>query len=186
MDQQEAIRRFYAEVWPHAAVVLRTALFLTRDPTEADDLAQETMLKAFRSLGRFRAGTDAKAWLMTILRHARIDRLRATASDKESVSLDQLVSEPPAPPLDPSADGPWREPEAVFQEFSDRHVIRALQSLPEEIRWTLLLADVEGMDHADAAAVLDVPLGTVKSRSHRGRAMLRDALEPVAREMRLI
>lgn len=186
MEQQEATRRFYAEIWPHAATVLRTAQFLTRDSAEADDLAQETMLKAFRALATFRAGTDARAWLMTILRRARIDRLRAAASADANVSLDRLVSEPPAPPRDASADGLWKEPEAVLQEFSDRHVIAALRSLPEEIRWTLLLVDVEAMDHADAAAVLDVPVGTVKSRAFRGRAMLRDALVPVAREMRLI
>jgi RNA polymerase sigma-70 factor (ECF subfamily) len=65
-------------------------------------------------------------------------------------------------------------------------MIRALQRLPEEIRWTLLLVDVEGMDHADAAAVLGVPVGTVKSRAHRGRAMLREALLPMARDLRLI
>jgi RNA polymerase sigma-70 factor (ECF subfamily) len=65
-------------------------------------------------------------------------------------------------------------------------MIQALQRLPEEIRWTLLLVDVEGMDHADAAAVLGVPVGTVKSRAHRGRAMLREALLPMARDLRLI
>jgi RNA polymerase sigma-70 factor (ECF subfamily) len=65
-------------------------------------------------------------------------------------------------------------------------LIDALRQLPDEIRWTLLLVDVEGMDHADAARVLDVPVGTIKSRAHRGRTMLREALTPLAKELRMI
>jgi RNA polymerase sigma-70 factor (ECF subfamily) len=189
LDPTEAKSRFDALVWPHAAAVLRTARFLLRDEAEADDVAQETMVKAFRALDSFREGTDVKAWLMTILRNTRIDHLRRRgARGGSEVSLDGLPFEPVSGDagggLD--ADPAWDDPQALLQQFSDRDVIRALQGLPEEIRWTLLLVDVEGMDHADAAAVLGVPVGTVKSRAHRGRGMLRDALLPVAREMRLI
>lgn len=189
MDQQEATKRFYAEVWPHAQAILRSALFLTHDAAEADDLAQETMIKAYRHLDGFRPGTDVKAWLMTILRNTRIDRLRASAPAQGLISLDHMLSEPEAPADRASThdeEAVWRDPEQMMQSFSDRQVIQAVQRLPEEIRWTLLLVDVEGLDHADAARVLDVPVGTVKSRAHRGRAMLRGALVPVAREMRLI
>ena len=181
--------RFDALVWPHAATVLRTARFLCHDPAEADDVAQETLVKAFRALDTFREGTDVRAWLMTILRNTRIDRLRSRASRTQDVSLDALPFEP-ATTGDGSAGGDghpaWDDPQGLLQQFADRDVIRALRRLPEEIRWTLLLVDVEGMDHADAAAVLGVPVGTVKSRAHRGRAMLREALLPIAREMRLI
>jgi RNA polymerase sigma-70 factor (ECF subfamily) len=99
-------------------------------------------------------------------------------------------------PFEPASDegGPagvdghpaWDDPHALLQRFSDRHMIQALQCLPEEIRWTLLLVDVEGIDHAEAAAILGVPVGTVKSRAHRGRRMLREALLPLAKELRLI
>jgi RNA polymerase sigma-70 factor (ECF subfamily) len=181
-------QRFRELVWPHAAVVLRVAQMMTggRDGAEADDLAQETMLKAFRSIDSFADGTDAKAWLMTILRHARIDRVRATAANAaRNVPLDELGAEPAAT----SDEAEWRglgtDPAEILEEFSDRQVIQALQALPEEIRWTLLLVDVEGMDHKDAAEVLGVPVGTVKSRAHRGRGMLRAALLPLAKEMRL-
>ena len=185
---QDATKRFYAEVWPHAATVLRTALYLTHDQAEADDLSQEVMLKAFRHLDQLQAGTDAKAWLMTILRHTRIDRIRAAAAHERDVSLEDLGSEPAGTtaPAAEAADEVWNEPEAVLQEFSDQQVIEALKRLPEEIRWTLLLVDVEGMDQADAAAVLGVPVGTIKSRAHRGRGMLREALTPLAREIRRI
>jgi RNA polymerase sigma-70 factor (ECF subfamily) len=188
LDAQEATNRFYAEVWPHAATVLRTAQFLTRDAAEAEDLAQETMIKAFRGLDRYRAGTDVKAWLMAILRNTRIDRLRSAAASKENLSLEGMPGDPEAPPSNETRDEEqvWRNPEEMMQGFADRQVIAAMRTLPEEIRWTLLLVDVEGLEHAEAANVLDVPVGTVKSRAHRGRAMLRVALVPVAREMRLI
>jgi RNA polymerase sigma-70 factor, ECF subfamily len=177
--------RFYAEVWPHAAVVLRTAQFLCRNEAEADDLAQEVMLKAFRHLDQLRERSDAKAWLMTILRNTRIDRIRSDAAHERDVSLEQLVADPPAP-AEVSRERVWSEPESVLQEFSDRQIITALKELPEEIRWTLLLVDVEGIDQAEAAKILEVPVGTVKSRAHRGRAMLREALTPLARELRIV
>ena len=182
---QDPNARFYVEVWPHAAVVLRTAQFLCRNEAEADDLAQEVMLKAFRHLDQLREGSDAKAWLMTILRNSRVDRIRSEAAHQRDVSLEQLAVEPPAP-AEANSDSTWNEPEAVLQEFSDRQIITAMKELPEEIRWTLLLLDVEGMDQAEAAKVLDVPVGTVKSRAHRGRGMLREALTPLARELRMV
>ena len=182
----QATERFYGLVWPHLATVLRTAKFLLRDDSEAEDLAQETMLKAFRFLDGLQDGTDPKAWLLTILRNTRIDRIRATASERANVSLEQLEVEPVVVGDEADSGEEWEHPEDVLNSFSDHQVIGALRMLPEEIRWTLLLVDVEGMDHREAASVLDVPVGTVKSRAHRGRAMLREALLPVAREMRLV
>jgi len=184
LNPTDAPSRFDALVWPHAATLLRTARFLCHDPAEADDVAQETLVKAFRSLDTFREGTDAKAWLMTILRNTRIDRLRSRAAHKGDVSLDAMTFEPASDEDQHGAvDGhpAWDDPQGLLQQFSDRHVIQALQRLPEEIRWTLLLVDVEGLDHAEAAKVLDVPVGTIKSRAHRGRGMLRAML---ARELK--
>jgi RNA polymerase sigma-70 factor (ECF subfamily) len=188
LDSTEAKTRFDALVWPHAAMLLRTARFLLRDSAEADDVAQETLVKAFKALDTFQDGTDVKAWLMTILRNTRIDHLRNSGSRSDEVSLDNLPFEPASSEAGGQSDDhpAWDDPQELLQQFSDRHVIQALQQLPEEIRWTLLLVDVEGMDHADAAAVLGVPVGTVKSRAHRGRGMLRAALMPIARDLRLI
>ena len=188
MDNEQAKRQFYELVWPLMPVVLRTAQILCGGNTaDAEDLAQETMLKAFRALDQFRPGTDLKSWLLTILRNARIDRLRSTASTSLAVSLDALVTEPASRPeceqLDRRAVN--EDPASVLNTFSDQQVITAMGRLPEEIRWTLLLVDVEGMEHQEAADVLHVPVGTIKSRSHRGRAMLREALLPVARRARI-
>jgi len=186
LDLTESRSRFDALVWPHATTVVRAARMLIRDPAAADDVAQETLVKAFRGLDTFKDGTDIKAWLMTILRHARIDYFRSRASHASDVSLENLPYEPAdlSPPAG-NGDAIWDDPQGLLQQFADRHVIEALERLPEDIRWTLLLVDVEGMDHADAAKVMDVPVGTVKSRAHRGRAMLRAELLPMAKALRL-
>ncbi len=165
-------------MWPHRAVVLRAAIIQTGNTADAEDLAQETLLKAFRAVETFRPGTSAKAWLMTILRNARIDRLRKLGPSAGDVSLDEMPSEPAAP-SEPEAL--WQKPEELLNRFSDATVIEALGRIAEELRWTLLLVDVEGFDQNEAAEVLNVPVGTIKSRLHRGRAMLRQALEPLAR-----
>lgn len=188
MPQDEATQLFNAAIWPHAASVMRTARCVVRDPAEAEDIAQETMFKAFRSVSTFRQGTNALAWLMSILRSVRIDRSRAAARTVPSVNLDELGAEP-AGAMDTGGnddDPVWDDPDALLEAFSDRDVIAALHRLPEEIRWTLLLVEIEGLDHEAAAPVLGVPVGTIKSRAHRGRAMLRSALLPLAVDRRLV
>ena len=186
MTGEEATRRFYDLVWPILPTVLRTARVLTGNEPDAEDLAQETMLKAFKAIGQFREGTDVRAWLLAILRNARVDRLRSASA--ATVSLDALDLDPPDRPGQETED--WQaiaqDPERVLNEFSDAEVIDALQHLPEEIRWTMLLVTVEGMDQAEAAGVLEVPVGTVKSRLHRGKTMLRKALLPLARERHVV
>jgi RNA polymerase sigma-70 factor (ECF subfamily) len=181
LARPHATERFDELVWPHAAVVARTALFLTHNPAEADDLAQETLIKAFKALDRFQEGTDMRAWLLAILRNTRIDRIRAQGG-RSMAALDADIEDSAQPVVDHS--DLWSNPEAMLEEFSDEHMIRALQGLPEDIRWTLLLVDVEGLDQGAAAAILGVPVGTVKSRLHRGRSMLRNELAPTARELR--
>jgi RNA polymerase sigma-70 factor (ECF subfamily) len=182
LDPTIASDRFYELVWPHRADVLRMARFLCRHDAEADDLAQETLMKAFAAIESFRPGTDARAWLMRILRNARIDRIRSAARQANDVSLDASEIDLEAPP-DPEDFGP--DPEQVLNAFSDQQVIRALHDLPEEIRMTLLLVDVQQVDHSEAAAILEVPVGTIKSRAHRGRAMLRQTLAPLARDLKM-
>ena len=177
--------RFNEHVWPHAASVLRTARVLTGNDADADDLAQDTMLKAFGAIHSLRDGTSGKAWLLAILRNTHIDHLRA--APPRTISLDQPGLEPAAGvrDLESQAGQDYHDCVAVLERFSDAHVITALRSLPKEICWTLLLADVEGLDHREAAKVLGVPVGTVKSRVHRGRLMLRDRLLPAARALGL-
>ncbi|HVT90827.1 MAG TPA: sigma-70 family RNA polymerase sigma factor [Tepidisphaeraceae bacterium] len=183
MDQQEATKRFYDLIWPHRSVVLRIAQMMTRRLHEAEDLAQDTLMKAFKAIEQFDPQSDAKKWLLSILRNARIDRIRASASSAGNVSLDQLPMEieDSQETSHSGGDENWNDPRRMLEQFSDRDMIAALQDLSEEIRWTLLLVDVEGLDHHEAAAILNVPVGTIKSRAHRGRAMVRQSLLAVSR-----
>jgi RNA polymerase sigma-70 factor, ECF subfamily len=172
--------QFYRLVWPHAAAVLRVARVLTHRDADAEDLSQETMLKAFNALESLREGANVKPWLMSILRHCHIDRTRAS---KPMLSYDDAELDVAAPPEPQPAPG--HDIESLLESFSDGQVIAALRQLPEPIRWTLLLADVEGLDDGEVAALLNVPAGTIKSRLHRGRRMLYQSLLPLAKTLRL-
>ena len=186
MERSQAAKQFYDLVWPHRTDVLRVARFLCHDPWVADDLAQETLLKAFRALeAKDVQGTNLRCWLLAILRNTWTDRLRASRGEP---AMEALVEEPEGR-LAVGADGAadhGADPQASIEAFSDQQIIDALKTLPEEIRWTLLLVDVEGFGVREAAEILDVPAGTVKSRAHRGRVMLRKILFPMARERRWI
>ncbi len=135
------------------------------------------MLKALRAIDSFQDGSDVRAWLMTIMRRTQIDRVRAQSRRIECVPLDDEAAvdpgeEPPVPQLDKD----WNAPEALLEQFEDTQIVIALRSLPDAIRWTLLLVDVEGLGHQQAAEILGIPEGTVKSRAYRGRRMLCVAL----------
>ncbi len=196
--------RFSRLAMPLVPVMLRVARCLVGRAGEAEDLVQEAMIKALRGMDGFTEGTDIKAWLMTILRRTHIDMIRsrkryeAAVAEKAEAALREegagagsAGNEQGAAGTDVGTetdewagayDGKWREPGAVFERFGDEEVIAALKALPEEIRWTLLLVDVEGLEQSAAAEILEVPVGTIKSRAHRGRAMLRDRLYEWAQE----
>jgi RNA polymerase sigma-70 factor (ECF subfamily) len=180
LTQEEAATRFYAYLWPHRATVLRTAQFLAGNAADADDLAQETLMRAFRNVARFDPAGNAKGWLTTILRHIVIDRsrVRASALVADALPLEDL-SVPAARPM--VADKDPEDVAALLEEFSDQALIGSLKGLPEDLCWTLLLVDVQQMSYEEAAEVMDVPPGTVKSRAHRGRGLLRDRLLNLAR-----
>ncbi|MFN3166416.1 MAG: RNA polymerase sigma factor [Phycisphaeraceae bacterium] len=179
--------RFYAEIWPEAAMLMRTAISLTPatgQNAEAEDLVQETLLKAFKAIDRLEPGTHPRAWLLTMLRRTWIDRWRKKERrpDGQAVDLD-AVAEPEGDVSSPGEhDGDWSEPDALLSRFGDQQIIDALRLLPEGYRWALLLVDVQSLTIEEAAQTLDVALGTVKSRLHRGRAMLRDRLHGFATE----
>lgn len=136
------------------------------------------MLKAFRCLETLDDPHRVRPWLMTILRRARIDAHRHTHSHDRDVSLDGLCLDPADHERDQSLDvrDLERDPDRALNEFSDQDLIRSLKELPKQIRWTLLLVDVGGFELSEAATVLDVFVGTVKSRLHRGRSMLKAKL----------
>jgi len=181
-DDAAARARFDTEVWPEAAMLMRTAISLTPTNAEAEDLVQETLLKAFANLGRLEPGSHPRAWLMTILRRTWIDRWRQRTSrpDAQASDLDRVAE--PAGEVDVAGefDDAWDEPEQLLAGFSDQQVIDALRLIPEGYRWALLLVDVQELTVDQAAQTLGVAPGTIKSRLHRGRAMLRDRLHGFA------
>lgn len=163
---------------PLLDALYRTARALTGDDHDARDLVQATYLKAMKRFSRFRKGTNCKAWMMTIMRNTWIDRLRHRKVTGPALQLDEQR-------LPDRARG--REAggrlENLLERFSDAQVIDALMELPEHQRTALYLSDVEGMDQSEVAEVLDIPVGTVKSRVSRARGVLREKLEAHARDL---
>jgi len=162
---------FEREALVHLDTLYRVALRLTSNPAEADDLVQETMLKAYRAWHQFQQGTNAKGWLLTILRHAFINEYRRRSRHPETVDIDAI--EPFSVFEDVQDDDPQG---TFFDRIVDDEVLRAIDDLPEQFRETVVLSDVEGLSYEEIARVLEVPVGTVKSRLFRARRMLQQKL----------
>jgi len=162
---------FEREALVHLDSLYRVALRLTGNPADADDLVQETILKAYRAWHQFEQGTNAKGWLLTILRHAFINEYRRRTRHPETVDLDAIE------PYSVFEDLQEEDPQgAFFDRIVDDEVLRAIDGLPEQFRETVVLSDVEGLSYEEIARVLDVPVGTVKSRLFRGRRLLQGKL----------
>ncbi|MGD0592902.1 MAG: sigma-70 family RNA polymerase sigma factor [Acidimicrobiales bacterium] len=154
------------------------ALRMTRNPSEAEDLVQETYLKAYRGYDSFKAGTNLKAWLYRILTNTFINAYRARRRHPEETELEDVEDFylfHRLGGLEAAAAGRSAEDE-VLESMTDEEVKRAIESLPEAFRMAVLLADVEGFSYKEIAEIMDVPIGTVMSRLHRGRRALQKAL----------
>jgi RNA polymerase sigma-70 factor (ECF subfamily) len=179
-EQTEEARRneFEALTLPHAGALYRTAYHLSRHATEAEDLTQETYLRAYRAFADFRGG-DIRAWLFTILRHVFLDecrrRGRQPVVELENDDADALDAMVATASLVPSA-----ETEALHRLPSEE-IERAIASLPEDWRMMILLADVEDFSYREMAETMNVPMGTVMSRLHRARKRLQDLILESAR-----
>jgi RNA polymerase sigma-70 factor (ECF subfamily) len=170
--------RFVEQAMEHMPSLYSAALRMTRNPTEAEDLVQETYLKAYRAFDSFQEGTNLKAWLYKILTNTFINAYRARRRRPEQSELDDvedLYLYRRLGGLEAAAAGRSAE-EEVMDLFTDTEVKEALESLPEQFRMAVLLADVEGFSYKEIAEIMDVPIGTVMSRIHRGRRALQKAL----------
>jgi RNA polymerase sigma-70 factor (ECF subfamily) len=156
-------RRFETEALPHLRSLYGTAYRMTRNAHDAEDLVQETLLRAFRAFDGYAPGTNIRAWLYTILHRVSTDAFRKKTRSPKTVDLPE--------------HGPARPPEqeALFQ--GGEEIERALSALPEAFRTAVVLRDVQDFTYDEIARIVDVPIGTVMSRIHRGRALLRQALE---------
>jgi RNA polymerase sigma-70 factor (ECF subfamily) len=177
-EPSAAGRSFDDEALPHLDALYRVALRLTMDPTQAEDLVQDTMLKAYRSWRQYRPGTNAKGWLLTILRNTFINNYRRRKL--EPIAMDLETVEPHAIMREMAESDPEG---TFFSQIVDEKVLEAIDALPTEFREVLVLSDMEGMSYADIAETLQVPVGTVKSRLFRARRQLQGALYAHAVEM---
>ena len=156
------------------------ALRMTRNPSDAEDLVQETYLRAYRGFEGFEEGTNLKAWLYRILTNTYINSYRAKELDEvEDLYLYRRIGG-----LEAAMAGRSAEDE-LLERFTDAEVKEALESLPENFRMAVLLADVEGFAYKEIAEILDIPIGTVMSRLHRGRKALQKQLYEFAVERNL-
>jgi RNA polymerase sigma-70 factor (ECF subfamily) len=164
------------------------ALRMTRNPSDAEDLVQETYLKAYRGFGSFEQGTNLKAWLYRILTNTFINRYRAAKRRPDETDLDDVEDfylYRRLGGLEEARAGRSAEDE-LMDMFSEAEVKAAVDALPEQFRMAVLLADVEGFSYKEIASILDIPIGTVMSRLHRGRKNLQKALYEFATTQGLI
>jgi RNA polymerase sigma-70 factor (ECF subfamily) len=162
------VEEFEGAALPHLNDLFRTALRLTRDRAEAEDLVQEAYLQAWKSFHRFEPGTNCRAWLFKILfhviQHHRRKWFKMRLVSDEDARIEETISyEPPVSP-----------------HLRDEDVLAAFEKIPLHYREVVLLADVEELSYKEVAAVLDIPLGTVMSRLNRGRKLLRHELAEFA------
>jgi RNA polymerase sigma-70 factor (ECF subfamily) len=180
----ERERQALFERWalPHKDYLYTACLYLTRQREEAEDLFQETYLRAFRFIHQFTPGTNCRAWLLTIMHNAFRNRYAQRQREPHAVPLDGAEHEYEKTRIADGAASRSDPAEIVFAQVVDQEIVEALRSLPEEYRSALLLVDIEELTYEEAAAVLQCPLGTVRSRLSRARRLLQAALFSYAQE----
>ncbi len=176
---------FESTVLVHLDALYGTALRLTRDIREAEDLVQDTMLAAFRHFDRFLPGSNARAWLYKILHNTFIDKYRR--SKRERVARELMIDDDLPNLMSEDASRTATSPdELLTQPLLSDDVKRALEALPYEYRMAVVLCDLEEFAYKEIADILDCPVGTVMSRLHRGRRLLQKALHHYAVEAGIV
>ena len=184
---EEDVERFQRDALPLLDSLYGAALRMTRNPADAEDLVQETMLRAYRAFDRFEPGTNLKAWLFRILTNAYINAYRKKQREPQKVSQDQVEDFDLYQELKDHDPEFSRTPETiVLDSLVDSDILQAIEDLPEQFRLAVVLSDIEGFSYAEMAEIMDVPMGTVMSRLHRGRRALQKRLWELARERGIV
>jgi RNA polymerase sigma-70 factor (ECF subfamily) len=187
VDETDAQRadRFERDAMQHLNRLYAAALRMTRNPTDAEDLVQDTYVKAHRSFHRLRPDTNLRAWLYRVLTTTFVDTYRTRQRQPRLATTNEIESWRVARESIPSPVSKSTEAE-VLDRLPESAVKEALEAVPAEHRLVVYLADVEGFAYKEIAEIMSSPIGTVTSRLHRGRRKLRELLEDYAREHRLI
>jgi RNA polymerase sigma factor (sigma-70 family) len=180
-SEQEKQSIFNQEFMPHINSMYNFAYRLTLDPDDAKDLLQDTYLKAFRFIDSFQQGTNAKAWLFRILKNSFINDYRKKSKEPSKVDYQEVETYYNSEDVDRQITPDLRV--EALQDMIGDEISTALNSLDVDFRTVIILCDLEGFKYEEMAKILDIPIGTVRSRLHRARNLLKEKLSEYAKQM---
>jgi RNA polymerase sigma-70 factor (ECF subfamily) len=185
-SSEASTARFERDAMQYLDQLYGAAMRMTRNPTDAEDLVQETYMKAFAAFGSFTDGTNLKAWLFRILTNTYINIYRKKQRQPYQSGTDDLTDWQIHEAAGHTSRGLRSAEAEALDRLADTDVVEALAAVPEDFRMAVYLADVEGFSYKEIAEIMDTPVGTVMSRLHRGRKLLRELLQDYAVERGLI
>lgn len=175
------IEFFQREFMPHIEALKTFAFHLTYNDADADDLVQETYMKAFKFMDKYEKGTNAKAWLFKILKNAYINEYRKKVKSPQKVDVDDVGLVKTTENQNERLKADLRD-DIYTNEMGDE-ITRAMDKLPDDFKTVILLCDIEGFSYEEMSKIIDIPVGTIRSRLFRARNALKELLKPYAEKM---
>ncbi len=170
IETRPKAERFEEVALEHMDLLYKSALYMSKNESDAQDLVQDTYLKAYRFFDTFKEGTNCRAWLLKILKNTFINAIHREKARPQMRSLSEMKDDAAELSSDTNPE------DSIFRDLFDDDIVAAIDRLPDEFKTAVLLADVEGLSYKEIADVMDCPIGTVMSRLHRGRGLLRKRL----------